>query len=133
MFKSILAFSISVAAIAFADEAQPPKRTVLEQIDVPGSAYITIVAMTEIEPNATVERHVHPGTEMTYVLEGGGEMFVDGKPAMHVKAGDHWPVPAGTPHNFKNGPQPARLLVTYVLERGKPLAIPATPEKPSTR
>ncbi len=131
MFKSMLAVSIFVAATVFAAEAQPPKRTVLEQIDVPGSTYVTIVSMTEIEPNATVERHIHPGTEMTYVLEGGGEMFIEGKPAMHVKAGDHWPVPTGTPHYFKNDPRPTKLLVTYVLERGKPLAIPA-PDKPST-
>ncbi|HEY1961876.1 MAG TPA: cupin domain-containing protein [Rhizomicrobium sp.] len=129
MLKSIFAgAAILIAATALAAEAQHPKRTVLQQIDVPGSAYTTIVALTEIEPNMLVERHTHPGTEMTYVLEGGGELFVEGKPAMRVKVGDHWEVPAGTPHYLKNGPRPTRLLVTYVLEKGKPLAIPA-PEK----
>jgi quercetin dioxygenase-like cupin family protein len=131
MFKSILATICLVSATAFGAEAQAPKRTILEQIDVPGSAYTTIVATTEIEPHATVERHIHPGTEMTYVLEGGGDMFVEGRPAMHIKVGDHWQVPAGTPHYLKNGPQPTRLLVTYVLEKGKLLATPA-PEKPAT-
>jgi mannose-6-phosphate isomerase-like protein (cupin superfamily) len=47
---------------------------------------------------------------------------------MHVKAGDHLDVPAGTPHYLKNGAQPTKLLVTYVLQKGKPLATPA-PEK----
>ena len=130
MFKSIIACLAFVAVAASAAEAPQIKRTVLQQIDVPGSAYTTIVALSEIEPNATVERHIHPGTEMTYVLEGGGDMFVEGRPVMHVKSGDHWQVPAGIPHYLKNGPQPTRLLVTYVLEKGKPLAVPA-PEKPS--
>lgn len=101
---------------------------VLERIDVPGSAYTTIVALTEIAPDALVERHVHPGTEMTYVIDGGGDMFIGGEPVMHVRAGDHWEVAAGTPHYLKNGSRPTKLLVTYVLKKGKPLAV-AVPEK----
>src|ERR1700733_15469190 len=130
MFKLILAAAVLAASAALAADAQSPKRTVLEQIDVPGSAYTTIVATTEIAPNARVERHIHPGTEMTYVLEGGGDMFVEGKPVMHVKPGDHWQVPAFTPHYLQNGPKPTRLPHTYVLEKGKPLATPA-PESPA--
>jgi len=57
-------------------------------------------------------------------------MFIEGKPVMHVKPGDHWQIPAGTPHHLQNGPNPTKLLVVYVLEKGKPLAIPA-PEKPA--
>jgi quercetin dioxygenase-like cupin family protein len=125
MFKSIFTTIVLVSATAFAAEAQVPKRTILEQIDVPGSPYTTIVALTEIEPNTTIERHIHSGTEITYVLEGGGDMFVEGNSVMHVRVGDHWQVPARTPHYLKNGPHPTKLLVTYVLEKGKPLAIPA--------
>ena len=130
MFKSFLSIAVIMAATAFAAGAQHPKRTILQQIDVPGSGYTTIVAMTEIEPNMLVERHIHPGTEMTYVIEGGGDMFIEGKTVMHVKAGDHWEVAAGVPHYLKNGPHPTKLLVTYVLERGKPLAIPVS-KKPA--
>lgn len=130
MFKSMIACLAFAAITVSAADAQQIKRTVLQQIDVPGSAYTTIVALSEIEPGATVERHTHPGTEMTYVLEGGGDMFIEGQPTMHVKTGDHWQVPAGTPHYLKNGAAPTRLLVTYVLEKGKPLAVPA-PEKPA--
>jgi quercetin dioxygenase-like cupin family protein len=132
MFKLILAAAVLAASTALVADAQAPKRTILEQIDVPGSGYTTIVAMTEIAPNALVERHIHPGTEMTYVLEGGGDMFIEGKPVMHVTVGDHWQVPAGTPHYLQNGPKPTKLLVTYVLEKGKPLAIPA-PERPGAQ
>lgn len=131
MFKFVLTAVALVSVTALAAEAEVPKRTILEQIDIPGGAYTTIVALTEIEPNATIERHIHPGTEITYVLEGGGDMFVEGKAMMHVTVGDHWQVPARTPHYLKNGPQPTRLLVTYVLEKGKPLAAPA-PEMPTT-
>lgn len=129
MFKLILAAVILVASTALAANAQSPRRVVLEQIDVPGSTYTTIVAITNLQPYELVPRHIHPGTEMTYVLEGGGDMFVEGKAMMHVTTGDHWQVAAGTPHYLKNGPKPTKLLVTYVLEKGNPLAIPA-PEKP---
>lgn len=102
-----------------------PKRTPLEQFEVPGNNYVTIVALTELEPYMTAERHIHPGAELTYVLEGGGEIFHQGHTPFKVGPGDHWRVEAGVPHYLKNGPRRTRLLVTYVLEKGKPLAIPA--------
>ncbi len=115
---------VSGAAIA-AQFTGTPKRTPLQQFEVPGSNYITIVALTELEPFMTAERHIHPGAELTYVLEGGGEIFEEGHPSRKVGPGDNWRVEAGVPHYLKNGPQRTRLLVTYVLEKGKPLAIPS--------
>jgi quercetin dioxygenase-like cupin family protein len=120
---------VAIALLALLPGAAPlvgtPKRTVLQQIEVPGSSYVTIVALTELTPGMIAERHTHPGTEMTYVMEGGGEMVIQGRAPFRVAPGDHWSVPAGTPHSLRNGPAATRLLVTYVLEKGKPLAIPA--------
>jgi len=103
MFKSVLFMSVATASAALVADAQRPIRTILEQIDIRQAPTTTIVA--KIAPGMTVERHIHPGTEMTYVIEGGGDMFVEGKPTMHVKAGDHWQVAAGTPRmTWANSP-----------------------------
>jgi quercetin dioxygenase-like cupin family protein len=115
----------AIFGLVLSPAAEAQQRTVLQQFDVPGSNYVTVVAETELSPNELAARHYHPGVEMTYVLEGEGDMSVEGQPTRHVKPGDHWEVPAATPHFMKNGPKPMKLLVTYVVEKGKPLAIPA--------
>jgi quercetin dioxygenase-like cupin family protein len=68
---------------------------------------------------------MHPGEEFGYVLEGTIELMEDGKPARRLKAGDIIFVPANTVHNARNvGTGTLRVLSTYVLETGKPMAIP---------
>jgi len=43
-----------------------------------------------------------------------------------IKAGDAFQIPAETPHaGGKPGDAKSRLLITYVVEKGKPLASPA--------
>ena len=62
---------------------------------------------------------------MGYVLEGSIAIEVQGKPAMMKKAGEGFMMPAGTVHNAKNtGKSAAKVLATYIIEKGKP---PATP------
>ena len=39
-----------------------------------------------------------------------------------VKAGDSFQVPTETPHNAKVGDKPLKLVVTYTVEKDKPLA-----------
>jgi quercetin dioxygenase-like cupin family protein len=108
--------------------AQQPafKRTVLQQADisVPGREVITAVA--EFEPRATPGRHTHFGEEIGYVLEGTFLVEQDGKPPVTLKAGGTFLIPAGTIHNATNtGTGTARILATYIVEKGKPLATPA--------
>jgi quercetin dioxygenase-like cupin family protein len=122
--RRLLTVAATVSALAFWP-AQAQQRTTLQQFEVPGSNYITIIALTELTPNELAARHYHPGAEMTYVLEGEGDMNVQGQPVRYVKPGDHWEVPAGVAHFLKNGPKAMKLLVTFVVEKGKPLAIPA--------
>jgi len=108
--------------------AQQPtfKRTVLQQgdISVPGREVISAVA--EFQPGATPGRHTHPGEEVGYVLEGTLLLERDGKAPVTLKAGGTFLIPAGTIHNATNtGTGTARILATYIVEKGKPLATPA--------
>jgi quercetin dioxygenase-like cupin family protein len=102
------------------------KRKILSQMDGPMPGYVTINMEVEIDPGVTVARHTHPGIESSYVLEGGLELPIQGQPTRTVKAGDGFQVPAETPHaGGKPGDTKTRLAITYVVEKGKPLASPA--------
>ncbi len=87
--------------------------------------YVTVTVEAEIDAGATVARHTHPGIESAYVIDGGGELLVDGQPAMQVTPGIGFQIPPVTPHSLKNGAKPSRLAITYIVEKGKPLASPA--------
>jgi quercetin dioxygenase-like cupin family protein len=103
----------------------PIKRTLLQKVDVPGSSYEAVTGIAEIIPNVNVGRHTHPGPESGYVLDGDITLLVDGKPPLTLKAGDSYQVPAVAVHDARSGAQGAKLMVVYVVEKGKPLASPA--------
>ena len=108
--------------------AQQPafKRTVLQQADisVPGREVVSAVA--EFEPRATPGMHTHFGEEIGYVIEGTFLVEQAGKPSVTLQAGGSFLIPAGTVHNATNtGTGRGRILATYIVEKGKPLAMPA--------
>ena len=73
----------------------------------------------------TVARHTHPGVESAFLMEGEVELEEQGKPTRRLKAGEGFQIPPATPHGGRSGPQRARLAITYVVEKDKPLASPA--------
>jgi quercetin dioxygenase-like cupin family protein len=102
------------------------KRTTLSQLDGPMPGYVTINMEVEIDAGVTIGRHTHPGIESSYVLEGGFELPVQGQPTRMLKAGDGFQIPPETPHaGGKPGDKKSRIAITYVVEKGKPLASPA--------
>jgi len=107
--------------------AQQPgfTRTVLQTQDSSSGRSI-VQARAEFIPGGAAGKHTHPGEEIGYILEGTLQLEVDGKPPVVLKAGDAFFVPAGTVHDGKNiGTGPAKVLATYVVEKGKPVATPA--------
>jgi quercetin dioxygenase-like cupin family protein len=101
-------------------------RKILSQVDGPTEGYVTISVEAEIEPGVTVARHTHPGIESAYFLEGGLELPIEGQPTRTMKAGDAVLIPPNTPHaGGKNGDKTTKVLSTYIVEKGKPLASPA--------
>ena len=101
-------------------------RKILSQTDGPAPGYVTLLVEATIEAGAAVGRHTHPGIESAYVLEGGLELPIQGQPTRMIKAGDAFQIPAETPHaGGKPGDAKTRILITYVVEKGKPLASPA--------
>jgi quercetin dioxygenase-like cupin family protein len=106
--------------------AQPTiKRTPLQKFDVPGTAYETLIGIAEIVPNANVGRHTHFGIESGYILEGELALLVEGQPPRTLKAGESYQILAGAVHDARSGPHVGKMIATYVVEKGKPLATPA--------
>jgi len=108
--------------------AQQPqfKRTELQRGDLSMQGREAVQAIAEINPAGAVGRHTHPGEEIGYVLEGTVLVEIDGKPAATLNAGQYFMVPAGRIHNATNkGKGAAKVLATYIVEKGKPLATPA--------
>jgi quercetin dioxygenase-like cupin family protein len=102
-------------------------RTVLNKADVSVPGREAVVVRIEIAPDGRAGRHTHPGDEISYVQEGQFELLVDGQPPRVYKAGESFVVPAGVVHDAHNiGDAPTRLIGIYVVEKGKPLASPAT-------
>jgi quercetin dioxygenase-like cupin family protein len=101
-------------------------RKILSQLDGPAPGYVTLLVEATIEQGVVVARHTHPGIESAYVLEGGLEVPIQGQPTRNVAAGDGFQIPPETPHaGGKPAEAKTRILVTYVVEKGKPLASPA--------
>lgn len=101
------------------------KRTILQQTDGPAEGWVTVIVEAEIEAGAQVARHTHPGIESSYILEGSSELNVDGREPRKLEPGTGFQIPAGIVHSVKNGSAKTRLIATYVVEKGKPLASPA--------
>jgi len=110
---------------AAANQTANIKRTPLQKFDVPGANYETVIGIAEIVPNVNIGRHTHPGPESGYMLEGGMTLLVEGQPPKELKVGESYQIPPGAIHDAKTGPSGAKVLATYVVEKGKPLATPA--------
>lgn len=95
-----------------------------QDISVPGRR--AAVALIEFAPGGYAARHSHPGEEIGYVIEGTFTLEIDGKEPQALKAGDTFIIPPGVVHTGRNkGETPVKVVSTYVIEKGQPLATPA--------
>ncbi len=124
--RLIIGAALAIAAGTLLAQASGLTRTLVGRADVSVPGREAVVARVEVAPGARAGRHTHPGDEISYVLEGQGELLIDGQPPRIVKAGESFVIPAGVVHDAHNdGNAPMKLVGVYVVEKGKPLATPA--------
>jgi quercetin dioxygenase-like cupin family protein len=102
------------------------QRTELQRsaLSVPGHEVVQV--LTEIPVGVASGWHMHPGEEVGYLLAGTVEMEILGRPTLTLHAGDPFLIPPRTPHNALDvGPGTGRMLSTYIVEVGEPLATSA--------
>ncbi|MGE3690532.1 MAG: cupin domain-containing protein [Novosphingobium sp.] len=112
----------------FAAAPAPPPATRLAEAEVAndrGPQVLTQHNRTFL-PGGSSGWHSHPGIEVGHVLSGITEMrLADGTRRLY-RAGESFVVPRGVVHNGINaGRGPARLLITYVVDKGAPQRIDA--------
>ena len=113
------------ASPAHAETPSPgARRTILRRSEGPTPDFETVLAEALVDANALVPRHIHPGVESGYIVEGSGVLQLDGAAPLPVKAGDGVVIAARRPHLLRNGDRPMKIISTYILEKGQPIAIP---------
>jgi len=123
--KIVLGLTLAAFACTGTAFTQGIKRTPLQKIDFP-AGYTTVTAIAEIPAGGSAGRHTHPGVETGYVIEGEGDLIIDGQPTKHLKPGESWAIPAGAIHDAKvTGDKPLKIMAIYIVEKDKPLATPA--------
>ncbi|MBB4196496.1 hypothetical protein CCR94_19785 [Rhodoblastus sphagnicola] len=100
------------------------RRAILRRGEGPSPDTETVLAEALVEPNALVPRHIHPGIESGYIVEGAAILELDGAQPLPMRAGDGVLIAARRPHLLRNGDKPTRIISTYILEKGQPIAIP---------
>jgi quercetin dioxygenase-like cupin family protein len=99
------------------------KRTQVQRSasSIPGREIVQV--LTEIPAGVASGWHIHPGEEVGFIVAGTVEMMIRGQETLTVHAGDGFLIPPRTPHNALDvGPEPGRMLSTYIVEVGQPLA-----------
>lgn len=104
--------------------AEPITRKILERFDVPDSSYETVIMLVDVPPQVNTGLHTHPGFDAAFLVEGEITVMERGRPHKTIHPGESWHVRPGIVHEAKAGAQTARVLATYVVEKGKPLATP---------
>jgi quercetin dioxygenase-like cupin family protein len=99
----------------------PVKRTILQRSDVPGTNLEIIYAAVEIAAGFKAGRHNHPGVAMGQVLDGDFWLQLDGQPEQVLHAGESLTIPNRAIHNEGATDKAVKLIVVYVVEKGKPL------------
>lgn len=93
-------------------------------LSVPGREVVQV--LVGFAPGANAINHHHPGEEIVYVTEGTLEYTLEGRPPITVKAGEVLFIPYGVNHSVRNvGDGAGAELATYIVEKGKPLLVPA--------
>ena len=125
MTKLLALACVALTAIVASAAAQQAgiKRTVLRTIDYP-AGYTTVTAVVELAPGSCSGRHTHPGIDSGFVMQGDFVLKMDGKPEQTFKAGDSFETSPLIPHDACSM-SGAKLVDTWVIEKGKPLASPA--------
>ena len=97
---------------------------------IPGREIVQV--LTEIPCGVESGWDIHPGEEVGYITAGTVRMMIRGAPTLTLETGDGFLIPPRTPHNALDvGPDTGRMLSTYIVEVGQPLATFVDPPDPS--
>ncbi|UTA54320.1 cupin domain-containing protein [Lysobacter soli] len=96
-----------------------------ETLSAPGREVVQV--LVALDPGVVAANHHHHGEEIIYVTEGALEYRLEGRAPVTLKQGDVLFIPYGVNHEVVNvSSGRSAELATYVVEKGKPLVVPAS-------
>jgi quercetin dioxygenase-like cupin family protein len=130
MFKKTLvvaAFAMPfLLAPVLAQQPTVQRKVMMAPADLVAPGYQSAMVLVEIPAGGREGRHTHPGEVFGYIIEGSLALDHEGKPTSNYKAGEVFHIEAGKVHEgINNGSSPVKIMATFVVEKGKPLASPA--------
>lgn len=125
MRRSLALLVLSALPLALGAAAAPPTDIHLDVPQDKGPQHVNVLTR-EFPVGGSSGWHVHPGVEIAWLQSGEMELQEAGKPPRRLKAGDSFMMPRGVAHNGINlGAEPARLVITYVVDKDAPVRTPA--------
>src|SRR3954471_21475874 len=120
----LLVAALGATALVCAQQAGFSRRMLQDQnLSVAERHAVQVIA--EFAPGVAAGKHTHPGEELGYIMEGSIELLVEGQAPRTRRAGVPFFIPAGVVHDGKNVHSGAtKVLATYIVEKGKPVATP---------
>jgi len=102
--------------------AEGIKRNELKRADLTGKDMDVIVTIVEVSPGETLARHIRPGEEVVYVLEGATLELPDGK-QLQFPAGAATINARDVPHAGVKvvGDKTLKMLNVHIVDKGKPM------------
>lgn len=126
-FLLLLVSACSTVASARTDHKPAFTVTPLLKTELTGdTSKQVLVGRAKFEPGASTGRHTHPGDEYATVVQGELTLYVEGREARKVMAGEAYHSPRGIVHETVNtGNMPAEVISTFVIDKNQALIIPA--------
>jgi quercetin dioxygenase-like cupin family protein len=122
-----MVLAVLVAASPLLAEAPPPMDVHLDVPQDKGPQHVEVL-VREFPVGGSSGWHTHPGVEIAYLVAGEMSLEQDGQSIRRLMPGDSFMVPRGVAHNGANlGKVPARLVITYVVDKNAPLRTPVAP------
>jgi quercetin dioxygenase-like cupin family protein len=100
------------------------KRTEVKRSDLTGTNMEIVVAIVDAQPGAFLPKHIHPGDEAVYILEGGMTEVPGQAPTM-LATGSSYINARDVPHaGYKVvGDKALKILTVHIVDKGKPITL----------
>jgi quercetin dioxygenase-like cupin family protein len=117
-----LMLASSFAMLLGTAHAQGITRDELKRADLTGKDMDVIVTVVTVPPGESLPRHVHPGEEVVYVLDGATLELPDGS-QRQFQTGAATINSRNVPHaGFKvAGDRALKMLTIHIVDKGKPV------------
>jgi quercetin dioxygenase-like cupin family protein len=100
------------------------QRTVLQRMENFPEGYIVDVSLIEVPNGTSAAPHIHPGIEVTYVLEGEFDLVTKGKPDQRFTPGMTYVVTEKDVHFARViSEKPLKTLCVFIHEKTRPVAV----------